>query len=86
MALIRHVFHVNMPDTCITNLHNLYDNVNDLNCDKPLSNYELITNNTKILQTLQHSTPNILLFLEALRIKFKRPALNNGLRELMLFP
>ena len=74
----------------IADLHNLYDNVNDLNPDKPFSDYELITNNTnntKILQSLQHTNSNILLFLEALHIKFKRPVLNNGLRaskELML--
>ena len=69
----------------IADLHNLYDNVNDLSPDKPFSDYELITNNTKILQ---HTNSNILLFLEALHIKFKRPALNNGLKaskELMLF-
>ena len=72
----------------IADLHNLYDNVNDLNPDKPFNDYELITNNTKILQSLQHTNSNILLFLEALHIKFKRPALNNGLKaskELMLF-
>ena len=81
------------PTTCeharhIADLHNLYDNVNDLNPDKPFNDYELITNNTKILQSLQHTNANILLFLEALHIKFKRPALNNGLKaskELMLF-
>ena len=66
----------------ITDLQNLYANVNDLNPDKPF------TNNTKILQSLQHTNFNILLFLEALHIKFKRPALNNGLKalkQLMLF-
>ena len=63
----------------IINLHNLYDNVDDLNRDKPFSNYELMTNNSKILQSLQHTNSNILVFLEALHIKFKRPALNNGL-------
>ena len=72
----------------ITDLYNLYDNINDLNPDKPFSNYELIANNTKILQSLQHTNSNILLFLEALYIKFKRPTLNSGLKalkELMLF-
>ena len=71
-----------------TDLYNLYDNINDLNPDKPFSNYELIANNTKILQSLQHTNSNILLFLEALHIKFKRPALNSGpkaSKELMLF-
>ena len=57
----------------IADLHNLYDNVNDLNPDKLFSDYELTTNNTKILQSLQHTNSNILLFLEALHIKFKRP-------------
>ena len=47
----------------IEDLHNLYDNVNDLNPDKPFNDYELITNNTKILQSLQHTNFNILLFL-----------------------
>ena len=36
----------------IADLHNLYDNVNDLNPDKPFNDYELITNNTKILHTV----------------------------------
>ena len=40
----------------IADLHNLYDNTNDLNPDKPFSDYELITNNTKILQSLQYLT------------------------------
>ena len=66
----------------IADLHNLYDDVNDLNPDKPFSDYELITNNTKILQSLQHTNSNILLFLEAFHIKFERPALNNGLKAL----
>ena len=69
----------------ITDLHNLYNNINP---NKPFGNFELIANNTKILQSLQHTNSNILLFLEALHIKFKRPALNSGLKaskELMLF-
>ena len=45
----------------VADLHNLYDNVDDLNPDKPI-NYELITDNTKILQSLQHTNSNILLF------------------------
>ena len=72
----------------IADLHNLYDNVNDLNPDKPFNDYELITNNINILQSLQHTNSNILLYLEALHIKFKMPTLNNGLKaskELMLF-
>ena len=72
----------------ITNLHNLYGNINDLNPDKSFNNYKLITNNTKMLQSLQHTNSNLLLFLKALHIKFKRPALNNGLKaskKLMFF-
>ena len=72
----------------IADLHNLYDNVNDLNPDKPFSDYELITNNAKMLQSLHHTNSHILLFLEELHIKFKRPAVNNGLKaskELMVF-
>ena len=53
----------------IADLHNLYNNVNDLNPDKPFIDYELITNNTKILQSLQHTNSNILLFLEVLQYK-----------------
>ena len=59
----------------ITDLHNLYGNINEVNPDKPFSNYELIANNTKILQSLQRTNFNILLFLEALHIKFRTPAL-----------
>ena len=55
----------------ITDLHNLYDNINDLKPNKPFGNFELIANNTKILQSLQHTNSNILLFLEALYIKLK---------------
>ena len=43
---------------------------------------------SKLWKLVQHTNSNILLFLEALHIKFKRPALNNGLKaskELMLF-
>ena len=49
----------------ITDLHNLYDNVKP---DKPFTNYKLITNgeSTKMLQTLEHTNSNLLLFLEAL--------------------
>ena len=49
-------------------LHNLYDNVNDLDSDKPFTNEELIINNTKILHSLQKSNSNLLVFLEALHI------------------
>ena len=72
----------------MTDLHNLYGNINEVNPDKPFSNYELIANNAKILQSLQHTNSNILHFLEALHIKFKRPALNIGFKaskELVLF-
>ena len=58
--------------------------VNELRPDNPFTNYELIANNTKILQSLQHINCN----LEAPHIKFNRPALNSSLnasKELMLF-
>ena len=41
----------------ITDLHNLYDNIIDLNPDKPSSNYELIANNTKICNHSNTQTP-----------------------------
>ena len=72
----------------ITDLHNLSDKVNELRPDISFTNYEQIANNRKILQSLQHTNSNLLLFLEAPHIKFKRPALNSGLKaskELMLF-
>lgn len=72
----------------IINMHNLYDNVNDLDSDKPFTNQELIFNNTKILHSLQYSNSNVLLFLEALHIKFKTPTINGGLKaskELVVF-
>ena len=71
----------------LADLHNVYNNVNEVNPDKPFSNYELTTN-SKILQSLEHTNCNILVFLEVLHRKFRRPALNNGLqasKELMVF-
>ena len=44
--------------------NNLYDN------------HHVISNNSKVLQSLQHTNSNLLLFLEALYIKYKRPHLN----------
>ena len=44
---------------------------------------------TRILHSLKFSNSNLLLFLEALHIKFKRPELNSGLKaskELVVFP
>ena len=38
----------------MTDLHDLFGNVNDLNV-KPFTNDELITHNTKILQSLHHT-------------------------------
>ena len=63
----------------VTDLHNLYDNVNDIESDRLFTNHELITKNTKRLYSKLY---NVLLFLEALRIKFKTSALNNGLKVL----
>ena len=72
----------------IADIHNLYDNVNDLNADKT----SVIINLSQItLKYCSHSNTQTLIsysFLEALHIKFKRPALNNDLKaskELMLF-
>ena len=49
----------------------------------------IIQNNTRILHSLKFSNSNLLLFLEALHIKFKKPELNSGLKaskELVVFP
>ena len=55
----------------IIDLHNLYDNVNELKLEKPFTNYELITKNTKIPQSLQHTNSNFLLLQEALHMKIE---------------
>jgi hypothetical protein len=68
-------------------MNNLFDNLNDSNSS--YSNAELVPNNTKILQSLNYTNSNLLLFLEALHIKFKKPELNSGLKaseELIVFP
>ena len=73
----------------LINNANLYDNLNDIHTDKPFSHQYFITNNTNILSSLKHSNSNLLLFLEALHIKYKQSKLNNGLKaskELILFP
>ena len=46
-------------------------------------------NNKRILHSLKFSNSNLLLFLEALHIKFKKTELNSGLKaskELVVFP
>ena len=75
------------------NMHNLFDNLNASDSDKTDTSYyshaELILNNTKILQSLNHNNSNLLLYLEALHIKHNKPELNNGLKaskELVVFP
>ena len=55
----------------IIDLHYLYDNVNELKLEKPFTNYELITKNTKIPQSLQHTNSNFLLLQEALHMKIE---------------
>ena len=68
------------------NLNHIFDNLNHINDseadkpDLPLSFHNLIQINTKILHTLKYSNSNVLLFLEALSIKYRKPVLNNGLK------
>ena len=77
----------------LININNLYDNVLDndsLTGDSPHYSFtNIIQNNTRILHSLKFSNSNLLLFLEALHIKFKKPELNSGLKaskELVVFP
>ena len=73
-------------------LNNLYDNLNDQhnnNTDKTFSHQHFLQTNTKIIHSLAHNNSNLLLFLEALHIKYKKPELNSGLKaskELVIFP
>ena len=56
--------------------------------DTPLSFHNLIQANTQTLHTLKHTNSNLLLFLEALYIKYRKPVLNIGLKaskELVVF-
>ena len=78
----------------ILNLNHIFDNLNDINDkgtnkpDAPLSRHNLIMANTQTLHTLKHTNSSLLLFLEALYIKYRNPVLNNGLRaskELVVF-
>ena len=78
----------------ILNLNHMFDNLNNINdsdtvkLDTPLSFHNLIQANTQTLHTLKHTNSNLLLFLEALYIKYRKPVLNNGLRaskELVVF-
>ena len=49
---------------------------------------DLIQANTQTLHTLKHTNSNLLLFLEALYIKYRKPVLNIGLKaskELVVF-
>ena len=74
-------------------MHNLYSNVHDDSQKQHIpSSYtitNLIFNHTKILHSCRSYSPNILLYLEALYIKYNHPKLNCGLKaskELTLFP
>ena len=78
----------------ILNLNHIFDNLNDIigkntnKPDTPLSRHNLIMTNTQTLHTLKHTNSNLLLFFEALFIKYRNPVLNNGLRaskELVVF-
>ena len=72
-------------------LNNLYDNLNNSDIHQPdtsFTHFDLLRTNTKILHSLQNNS-NLLLFPEALHIKFKKPELNSGLKaskELIVFP
>ena len=75
----------------LININNLYDNVYDSDSqtdDSPHYSFtNIIQNNTRILHSLKFSNSNLLLFLEALHIKFKK--LNSRLKaskELVVFP
>ena len=70
----------------LLNMNNLFDNLND--SDSSYSYAELVTNNAKILQSLNRTNSNLLLSLEALHIQFKKLELNSGLKaskELIVF-
>ena len=75
----------------IVNLHFAFDKLNnptdaDNNVSAFISN--LIIDNSRILHTIYSRTPNFLLLLEALYIKYHSPILNIGLKaskELKLF-
>ena len=57
--------------------------------DTSFTHLDLLRTNTKILHSLQNNNSNLLLFLEALHIKLKKPELNSGLKaskELIVFP
>ena len=68
----------------IINMHNLYSNVHDDSQKQHMpSSYtitNLIFNHTKILHSCRSYSPNILLYLEALYIKYNHPKLNCGLK------
>ena len=68
----------------LININNLYHNVFDSDSqtgDSPHHSFTNITqNNTRILLSLKFSNSNLLLFLEALHIKLKKPELNSGLK------
>ena len=70
----------------ILNLNHIFDNLNDINDsdtnkpDTPLSFHNLIQAKTQTLHTLEHTNSNLVLFLEALYIKYRKPVLNIGLK------
>ena len=91
-AISKHLTDCDNADYLI-NFNNLYDNVFDSDShtgDSPHYSFtNIIQNNTRILHSLKFSNSNLLLFLEALHIKFKKPELNSGLKaskELVVFP
>jgi hypothetical protein len=75
----------------IVNLHFAFDKLNNpTDADNNVSTFisNLIIDNSRILHTIYSRTPNFLLLLEALYIKYHSPSLNTGLKaskELKLF-
>ena len=75
----------------ILNLNHIFDNLNDINDsdtnkpDTPLSFHNLIQAKTQTLHTLKHTNSNLLLFLQALYIKYRKPVLNIGLKASKVF-
>ena len=77
-------------------IDNTTDEFNNLITDNPTDEYNnisafisnLIIDNSRILHTTNSRTPNFLLLLEAIYIKYHSPSLNTGLKaskELNLF-
>jgi hypothetical protein len=68
----------------IVNIHFAFDKLNNpiTDADNNVSTFisNLINDNSRIFHTIYSRTPNFLLLLEALYIKFHSPSLNTGLK------